>query len=65
MLYPCFSVPKEEWGEAVLMPPPHCRHLGLPSLAIAVKAILPLPPQPPRDKSHGCGDGKEGAKLYL
>lgn len=25
----------------------------------------PYPPQPLGDKSHGCGDGKEGAKLYL
>lgn len=66
ILYPCLPVPGGEVSKhAACACHAPCHHPRLPSLANAAKAILPLPLQPQGDKSHGSGDGKEGAKLYL
>ena len=44
---------------------PSCRHPRPSSPADAVTVSPSLLLQPRGDKSQGCGDGKEGAKLYL
>lgn len=44
---------------------PPCLYPRLSSRADAVKVSPSLLLQPRGDKSQGCGDGKEGAKLYL
>lgn len=44
---------------------PPCLHPRPSSQADAVKVSPSLLLQPRGDKSQGCGDGKEGAKLYL